>query len=176
MTYSAVLTRTAFIITWLISLMQSLRKSLMPHFNLSDRGGWKEEKGGNSCPRLHKRRRIKQQQIVGQEGEAVPRLHCYYWSCKKCRERRRGGVCARSLTRFTKLWTSSWICQAYRSWFYGLEEEWTDILPRKATMEELYAVENPTSPSLVPDSIIRRQEAASSTLDSGKIRPDAFSF
>ena len=39
---------------------------------------------------------------------------------------------------------------------------------RKATMEELYAAENPTSLSLVPDSIIRRQEAASSTLDSGK--------
>ena len=39
---------------------------------------------------------------------------------------------------------------------------------RKATMEELYAAENPTSPSLVPESIIRRQEAASSTLDSGK--------
>ena len=148
MTYSAVLTMTAFIITWLISLMQSLRKSLMPHFNLSDRGGWKEEKGGHSCPRLHKRRRIKQQQIVGQEGKAVLRLHCYHWSCKKYRERRRGGVCARSLTRFTKLWTSSWICQVYRSWFYGLEEEWTDILHRKATMEELYAAENPTSPAL----------------------------
>ena len=47
---------------------------------------------------------------------------------------------------------------------------------RKATMEELYAAENPTSLSLVSDSIIRRQEAASSTLDSGKVRPDAFSF
>lgn len=39
---------------------------------------------------------------------------------------------------------------------------------RKATMEELYAAENPESLGLVPDSVIRRQKAASITLDSGK--------
>lgn len=35
-------------------------------------------------------------------------------------------------------------------------------------MEELYAAENPRSLSLVAEGIIRRQEAASSNLDSGK--------
>ena len=39
---------------------------------------------------------------------------------------------------------------------------------RKATMEELYAAENPESLGLVPDSVIRRQKAATITLDSGK--------
>ena len=39
---------------------------------------------------------------------------------------------------------------------------------RKATMEELYAAENPESLGLVPDSVIRRQKAESLTLDSGK--------
>ena len=38
---------------------------------------------------------------------------------------------------------------------------------RKATMEELYAAENPESLGLVPDSVIRRQKAESLTLDSG---------
>lgn len=60
--------------------------------------------------------------------------------------------------------------QTTTNWTFYLEKL------RKATMEELYAAENPTSLSLVPDSIIRRQEAVSSTLDSGKVRPDAFSF
>jgi len=39
---------------------------------------------------------------------------------------------------------------------------------RKAIMEELYAAENATSLGLVPESVIRRQNAASFTLDSGK--------
>ena len=39
---------------------------------------------------------------------------------------------------------------------------------RKATMEELYAAENPASLGFVPDSVIRRKKAASLTLDSGK--------
>lgn len=39
---------------------------------------------------------------------------------------------------------------------------------RKATMEELYAAENPESLGLVPNSVIQRQKAESLTLDSGK--------
>lgn len=37
----------------------------------------------------------------------------------------------------------------------------------KATMEELYAAENPESLGLVPNSVIQRQKAESLTLDSG---------
>lgn len=78
-------------------------------------------------PLLHKRNRIEQQHIDGQERQAG---YWYHRGCWKYRKRRRRGVFASHRRRFTKLRTSSWVCQVRCSWLYGpeIEEDSTDIL------------------------------------------------
>lgn len=205
MTYSAVLTRTAF--TWLDSLMQSLLKSLMPHFSLSDRDGWKEETNQkrfyswvSERGEMLKKRAIASVRTAARLQAMSPQVNNpvhFFTNKAESNNNRLKAKKGRHSSGFIGTIEAvesnteeeeeefaqavGGVSQSYElhplfakftvpDFMDWMKIERTSYLEklRKATMEELYAAENPTSLSLVPDSVIRRQNVASLTSDPGK--------